>query len=464
MTASEKLKHVDLGPQSLDRLGELLEDAERKWFETTMRNTADALGDRTVWNVNSTAEGGGVAELLSMLLPYLVGSGWNVRWAVMFGDRDFFDVTKGLHNALHGAAPSEDTWDKARDAYPATAQRNAEELLAHVRPGDIAIVHDPQAAGLIPALVDAGVLVSWQCHIGTDTPNDCTRRAWKFLCDFIESAHRYVFTRASYLWDGLDADRLRLIPPSIDAFSSKNASMTDEQVRATLVAAGILNGEQGDVEIVRRADRVGGERLLPAEAPIVLQVSRWDRLKDPAGFLRMFADHLTDIEDLHAIYAGPEVDGVDDDPESADVHAECSRYWRSLPSAVQERLHLLAVPMTDVDENAAVVNALQRRADVVVQKSLEEGFGLTVAEAMWKRRPVVASRVGGIQDQIEHGESGLLVDDPHDIPSFADSVRTLIGDRECAERLGSRAERRVHEHFLAPRQLTQYAELVSELL
>jgi trehalose synthase len=196
---------------------------------------------------------------------------------------------------------------------------------------------------------------------------------------------------------------------------------------------------------------------------VVLQVSRWDRLKDPIGFLRIYAEHLTDREDVHLVHAGPATNGVGDDPEGADVVEACAEVWRSFEPSVQERVHLLEVPMSDIDENAVIVNAMQCRADVVVQKSLEEGFGLTVAEAMWKSRPVVASRVGGIQDQIEHDRSGLLVDDPYDIAAFATAVRSLLDDPDRAARLGSAAHDRVCDHFLGPRQLEQYADLLVEL-
>jgi trehalose synthase len=195
-----------------------------------------------------------------------------------------------------------------------------------------------------------------------------------------------------------------------------------------------------------------------------LQVSRWDRLKDPIGFIRMFDEHLADLPDVHLVHAGPSTEGVDDDPEGAEVLAACEETWRSLAPDVQDRVHLLSLPMDDVDENAHIVNALQRRADVVVQKSLQEGFGLTVSEAMWKSRPVVASRIGGIQDQIEHGTSGLLVDDPYDLDGFASAVRSVLEDPACARRLGEAAHERVHDHFLGPRILTQYAELACELI
>lgn len=432
---------ADLETRPLNDLRAVLDDDRYERFHRVMHEAATRLEGRTVWNVNSTSEGGGVAEMLTTLLPYAVDAGWDIRWAIISGDAEFFDVTKALHNALHGTPPAdEDVWTKADATYKQCIDANAGELVASVRSGDVVIIHDPQAAGLIRPLVDAGAVVSWQCHIGTDEPNDCTRRAWDFLRSYVEPADRYVFTRAEYLWEGLDRKRLRVIAPSIDPLSPKNAPLDDGRVEQILRNAGI-----------------------PNDAKIVLEVSRWDRLKNPIGFVRMYDEHLSDRADVHLVYAGPSTNGVADDPESVSLLEACAELWRSLEPSVQERVHLLELPMDDIEENALMVNALQRRADVVVQMSLEEGFGLTVSEAMWKGRPVVGSRVGGIQDQIEHDRSGVLIDDPYDLEAFADAVRSLLDDPDRAARLGSAARERVSEHFLGPRQLSQYAELAIEL-
>lgn len=464
-----QLTEVALEARSLDALSALSEGDAPTRLGSDLSRAAEALGGHAVWNINSTAEGGGVAEMLHALLPYLRDVGWNVRWMVMSGEDGFFDLTKGLHEALHGVAPADDIRKRFDELYAGVTERSAADLLKTAKPGDVAVVHDPQAAGLVKPLAEAGLRVSWQCHIGTDVPNDCSRMAWDLLRPFVAPAHRYVFSRDVYLWEGLDPDRLRVIPPAIDAFAPKNEAMTDEQVEAVLVAADIYEGAAGssrpdaDIRTRRSVARTGGPLPLPADAPVVLQVSRWDRLKDPIGFIRMFADHLSDIDDLHAIYAGPDTKAVDDDPEGAEVHAACEETWRSLAPDVRDRLHLLSIPMEDLDENAEIVNALQRRADVVVQKSLQEGFGLTVAEAMWKGRPVVGSRIGGIQDQIEDGRSGRLIDDPHDVTAFADAVRDLILEPSEARRLGEAAHERVRKQYLAPRILGQYADLVTEL-
>jgi trehalose synthase len=197
-----------------------------------------------------------------------------------------------------------------------------------------------------------------------------------------------------------------------------------------------------------------------------VQVSRWDRLKDMAGvmegFVRAVAGH--GLAGAHLVLAGPEVSGVSDDPEGAEVLAECQDQWQRLPQTVRGRVHLAAIPMDDADENAIIVNALQRHAAVVVQKSLVEGFGLTVTEAMWKARPVVASRLGGIQDQITDGQDGLLVEDPYDLDELAGVLQRPFDDADLARRLGAAARARVLSDYLGDRHLEQYVDLFSGLV
>ena len=204
----------------------------------------------------------------------------------------------------------------------------------------------------------------------------------------------------------------------------------------------------------------------PADAPLVVQVSRWDRLKDMAGVMTGFAEMLR--QDLpsrpHLMLVGPDIAGVADDPEGAQVLAACREQWRLLPGGVRSRVHLAVVPMDDLDENALIVNAVQRHASVVVQKSLVEGFGLTVTEAMWKARPVIATRVGGIQDQIVHERDGLLLDDPHDSAAFAGALRRVLGDEGLASRLGAAAHARVLDQYVGDRHLEQYAEVFARLV
>ena len=220
------------------------------------------------------------------------------------------------------------------------------------------------------------------------------------------------------------------------------------------------DGTPGRVE---RPAEILQEEKLPDEARVVAQVSRWDRLKGPLGLLEMLDRHLDD-PDLHLVLAGPDTGGVSDDPEGAAVYEEVAAAWRELAPEVRRRAHLVSLPMDDTDENAAMINAIQRRADVVVQKSIAEGFGLTVAEAMWKERPLVGSRVGGIQDQIAEGVTGYLIDDPRDLASCARAIERILGEPELARAMGETGRRRVLDNYLAVNRLREYVDLIAALI
>ncbi|CAN5740829.1 glycosyltransferase [soil metagenome] len=436
------------------------------------------LGSASVWNVNSTAAGGGVAEMLQPLLAYARGGGIDARWLVIEGDAEFFRITKRLHNGFHGGAgDGGPLGDAERDHYAAVLRANAEELLALVNEGDIVLLHDPQTAGLVQAMIGAGAVTVWRSHIGSDRSNDLVERSWSFLRPFLTEAAGFVFSRTAYVPAWLDGDpRVHVIAPSIDPFSTKNQDMAPETVRSVLGHTGVIaaDGERAHPSFVRRDGSPGRVdhladivRTGPApgpETPLVVQVSRWDRLKDMQGLMEAFAEHVVAGSPAHLVLAGPNVSGVADDPEGAEVLNECYDAWRELPHAARARIQLVCLPMADIEENAAIVNALQRHATVVVQKSLAEGFGLTVAEAMWKATPVVASRVGGIQDQIVDGEHGLLLADPGDHAELGRALRRLLDDPSLAERLGSAGRCRVIERFLGNRHLTEYAEHFATLV
>ena len=294
---------------------------------------------------------------------------------------------------------------------------------------------------------------------------------------YLARADRLVFSRESYVPREVDPARVAVIAPSIDPFSAKNQDLDADTGRAILVHTGLVEGPAGGAPRIfargggspGRVDRCADVQSLgraPSwDEPLVVQVSRWDRLKDPIGVMRGFVRMLehNSVVPAHLVLAGPNVHAVADDPEGARVFDEVEAAWRGLPHARRRRVHLASLPMADLEENATIVNALQRHARVVVQKSLAEGFGLTVAEAMWKARPVLASAVGGIQDQIEHGVSGLLLKDPADLDAFAASLRTLLDDRAGAERLGARARERVQERYLVATSLLAYAQLIEAI-
>lgn len=447
-------------------------DDYRALLELMVR-AARKLHGRVIWNVNSTYRGGGVAELLRTLLGYARGGGVDARWVVIRGEPGFFTTTKRLHNHLHGFDGGAGLCDADRLLYERTLAANAADLVPLLRPSDVVILHDPQTAGLIDAVKRTGATVIWRCHVGLDRPNQKAREAWDFLRRYVLDADAYVFSRATFAWEGLERERIAVIQPSIDAFSVKNQPQSPRESLSILTRAGLVSHHTGGQATFVRADGTPGRidrraqlleaGRLTADDRLVVQVSRWDRLKDSLGVMRAFADHVAGETDAHLVLAGPAVDSVADDPEGAVVFAEVAQAWDELPDDVRRRVHLASLPMGDVEENAAIVNALQRHANVVVQKSLAEGFGLTVAEAMWKQRPVVASRIGGIQDQIVDGESGMLIADPRDLAGFGSAVAGLLCDRERASRIGAAAQTRIREHFLAPQHLGRYFELIQEL-
>ena len=362
------------------------------------------LAGRTIWNVNSTATGGGVAEMLQALVGYVSDLGIPISWLVITGDARFFAATKHLHNQIHGDLAGGPLGMAEAHHYTRMLTANAVELLGWIRPGDIALLHDPQTAGLAEPLARAGARVVWR-----------------------------ILTVIGVL-DG-----------------------AAPQVPAMFVR------RDGNAGTVTRPAVVTGEGRPGPDDPVLLQVSRWDRLKDMTGVMRGFADHVVDSGDGYLILAGPSVTEVADDPEGAAIYAECLLQWHDLPPAAQARILLVTLPLDDIDENAAMVNALQRHATVIAQKSLAEGFGLTVSEGMWKGRPVIGSAVGGIIDQIADG-TGLLLPDPADLKAFGQAARLLLDDQAEATRLGVAAHTYVRENYLGDVHLMRYAKLLSTLI
>jgi trehalose synthase len=467
------IREVPVAAVSLERFRGLLGERFAELEEAT-RTAGELLAGRVIWHVNSTARGGGVAELLQSLLAYARGAGVDVRWVTISGNEPFFAVTKRIHNNLHGSSGDGGGLGEAeRKIYEKALAADAGALTERLQPDDIVYLHDPQPAGLTRLTHDVGVDVIWRCHVGVDHPNQLARRAWAFLTPYIEVANAYVFSRREFVWEGLDPDKLWIVPPSIDAFSPKNQDLDPGAVQSILATIGLAadGGDQAPVfqrqdgsrARVNRRAALTQDGPLPADVPTIAQVSRWDRLKDPGGVLRCFAERLRHPT-AHLVLAGPAVAEVADDPEGAEVLAEVEAMRASLPDEVRARTHLVSLPMDDIEENAAMVNAIQRHAAVVLQKSLAEGFGLTVAEAMWKARPVVAGRVGGIQDQIVDGVSGVLVDDPVDLPAVAEAIDDLLADPERARSIGEAARQRVLDEFLGTRHLVQYMNLLQMML
>ena len=471
------LREVEIRPLKPARLASVIGAARLDALATAMRGAARQLGPRTVVNVNSTATGGGVAELLETLLGYARSGGINTRWLVVEGDPDFFEVTKRIHNGLYGAAGDGGRLgERERAVYERTMSVNAAAVDGRVRKGDLVLLHDPQTAGLVPAFRRLGATIVWRCHVGSDTRNRFTDRSWRFLRPYLEDVDGYVFSSSRFPPGWVDRSRTRIISPSIDPFSPKNLLLTRPEVGSMLAGAGLVastrpprtvrfprgNGRTGVLRHQATVLRDGPPP--PASAPLVVQISRWDWMKDMAGVMAGFAESFDRRTGAHLVLAGPAVEGVADDPEATRVFEDCRARWEQLPQAVRRHVHLASLPTADHGENAVLTNALQRGATIVCQKSLAEGFGLTVAEAMWKGRPMIASAVGGIVDQIPGPRYGVLLDDPTDVTAFASAVDRLLREPAERRRIGANGRRHIARNLLVDRHLQRYGELVTALL
>jgi trehalose synthase len=376
---------------------------------------AAALKGRALQHVNSTRAGGGVAEILHRLVPLTEALGIATRWDVLVAEPAFFDVTKRFHNALQG--DDVEVTREDLDVYLECVAANADRL----RPtGDVVVVHDPQPAYLIERWPKDRPPAAWRCHIDLSHPND---QVWRFLRRAVHDYRAAIFHVPQFARD-LPIPQL-LIAPSIDPLSEKNRELTE-------------------AEISRITDRFGIDR----KRPLLVQVSRFDRFKDPLGVIRAFRMIQASFG-CQLVLAGG---GADDDPEAAQVLSEVQEAAGRHPD-----IHVLNLPS---DSNLEI-NALQRAATVVLQKSTREGFGLTVTEAMWKGKPVIAGAVGGIPSQVTHGVHGFLVHSPE---GAAFRLRSLLSHPKAAARMGERAREHVRQNFLIVRHVRDYLLLMLVLL
>ncbi|MBN2346166.1 MAG: glycosyltransferase [Candidatus Aminicenantes bacterium] len=365
------------------------------------------LQGKRIQNINSTAVGGGVAEILNRMLPLLRELGVDARWDVIRGDERFFSITKKMHNALHGV--SEQLSDDDLEYFLEVNRRNAADMDLDF---DIHFIHDPQPIGLVRERPRNGGHWLWRCHIDFTDPDP---RVWEFLKGLIEKHDAAVFSAPAFARPL--PIRQVLISPSIDPLSDKNKDLPEEFIASVFEKYGI--------------DR---------QRPVVCQISRFDYLKDPLGVIeayRMAKEHV----DCQLVLAGG---GAVDDPEGMQVLSEVRQSAESDPDIFV----LFLPPASDLE-----INALQRGSTVVLQKSLKEGFGLTVAEALWKAKPVIASAVGGIQLQITHKHSGILT---RSVEGTAFWIKQLLNEPEYASKLGLHGREHIKNNYLIFRHLRDY--------
>jgi trehalose synthase len=402
---------LEMTPSSLDLYAPVVGAAEVE----ELRALAGPLEGATVEMVNSTAVGGGVAEMLTRLIPLMRSVGLEGRWQVLEADQPFFEVTKAFHNALHGSAYQPGPCDF--EIFREYNRRNLDRLTLDSR---FVVIHDPQPVALVDvrAAAPSGRWI-WRCHIDLSRPD---MKVWNFLEPYVARFDGAIFSSPSF------ARQLpipqHLFYPSIDPLADKNRELEPEFVEGVLERFGI------------------DERR-----PILTQISRFDRLKDPIGVVRVYR-LVKRYFDCQLVLAGG---GAPDDPEGSQVLAEVNEAAAGDPD-----IHVLELPAASPLE----VNALQRASTIVIQKSLREGFGLTVAEALWKKKPVVASAVGGIPLQVIHKHTGLLA---HSVEGTAYQIRFLLANPEIARRLGEQGHEHVRENFLIIGNLKRYLTLFLHL-
>jgi trehalose synthase len=411
-----------------------------EWPIEEIRRLARALGQVSVQHVNSTAVGGGVAEILVRLVPLMKDAGLNAGWNIIKGGDDFYRVTKAFHNALHGANQPLTSADLAVFERYQTMNRDLVQVW-----GDYVVVHDPQPLGLIEvrdarsapggdgkpaarrlsrskeaARIVSGTRWIWRCHIDISAPDP---HLWAFLAPWIERYDASIFSMPEFARP-LAIPQF-MITPAIDPLSEKNVELEPAEVQAVLLRHGI-----------------------DPSRPVLTQISRFDRLKDPLGVIQVYRLVKKRRPDCQLVLAGG---GATDDPEGAQVLSEVMEAANDDPD-----LHVLLLPPFSDRE----INALQRGSTVILQKSLKEGFGLTVTEALWKGKPVVGGAVGGIRLQILDGVTGFLA---RSIEGAAERVRRLLGNPALAEELGRRGREHVRSHFLITRNLRNYLLLMLAL-
>ena len=369
-----------------------------------LRALADRVRGRRMRHVNSTSVGGGVAEILTRMIPLLRDLGIDARWDVIKGDQAFYNVTKAFHNALHGK--TEEITEQMFEIFRATTEMNLREVDLD---SDLIVIHDPQPAGLVERKKDIGRRWVWRCHIDVSTPQ---ANVWSFLRPWVEQYDAAVFSMPDFAQQ-LPIPQFR-VAPSIDPLADKNKPLDKAYILQVLEKYGIDPGK-----------------------PMLVQISRFDRLKDPLGVIAAYR-LVKKRNRCQLVLAGG---GATDDPEGDKVLSEV----REAASGDPDIHVLLLPPFSDLE-----INALVRASTVVLQKSVREGFGLTVSEALWKKKPVIGGAVGGIKLQVIDGVTGFLVHSPE---GAATRIAQLLRDRKMRERMGENGYQHVRQNFLVTRQV-----------
>lgn len=383
-----------------------------------LRQLAHPLKGMKILHINSTKEGGGVAEILNRLIPLKTELGIDAEWEIITGEREFYQCTKKMHNALQGN--KDDISSDLLKKYQETNIHNFERLRSKLEEADVVFIHDPQPAALLSHMQNRRGKWIWRCHIDVSHPY---RPVWKFLRDYIKDYDASIWSLSTFVQPL--SHPMYLIPPSIDPLSEKNVELPEKEIKYYLDLYG-----------------------LKPDIPILTQISRFDRFKDPLGVIQSYR-LIKKYAPVQLVLAGG---GASDDPEGQQVLNEVKEFAGDDPD-----VHILELPP---DAHRAI-NALQRGSSIIVQKSLKEGFGLTVTEGLWKGKPVIGGNTGGIRLQVINHFTGYLVDTPE---GAAMRIRYLLKHPSIVGQMGTNARQYVLDNYLITRHLREYLTLICALI
>lgn len=459
-----------------------------EFLGTTKHSVSDLKGC-TIWMINSTATGGGVAEMLPSQMRIMRALGVKIEWMVIeASDQAFFNLTKRIHNAIHGSGSGIFT-DEDRAIFEKVNAQNADKAVAAIQDGDLVVIHDPQPMPLAAMIKKKrNVKTIWRCHIGLEEQNETTKGVWSFLSRYYEAYNHFVFSLPSYVPEELKR-KTDIIPPAIDPLSHKNRALHTDKCISILLQAGIANGREPLLygfydHQARRVMPDGSFNTVNHNSnldiiyrPTVTEISRWDRLKGfkelMDAFIMMKIENKASqdtssvsykrINATRLILGGPDPAYVSDDPEGEEVLNELIEQYKSIDSKLQDDIAILLLPLENPKENALIVNALQRFSNIVVQNSIQEGFGLTATEAMWKQRPVLVSGAAGLRFQVQHDINGKINEDPTDIPRLANVLKTMLNNPKERDKWGFNGQVRVIENFTLFSQIKSWLATLAKV-
>jgi trehalose synthase len=458
-------------------------------FLIDTKSSIHDLKGRTIWMINSTATGGGVAEMLPSQIRIMRSLGVNIEWLVIeTSDSSFFKLTKRIHNAIHGSGNGNFT-ESERSIFEKINAQNIDDALSYINDGDLVVIHDPQPMPLATMIrKERKVKLVWRCHIGLEERNSTTDGVWNFLSHYFDAYDHFVFSIPAYVPEQIK-DKTSIITPAIDPLSHKNRILHTDQCVDLLLQSGIISGRQ---PVLYDVFKYQVRRVMPDGTfnkvnhksnldliyrPIVTEISRWDRLKGFKELMYAFiimkeknessgnpsSVNYKRIKAARLVLGGPDPAFVADDPEGAEVLNELIDQYKNIHSKLQDDIAILLLPLDNPVENALIVNALQRFSNIVVQNSLQEGFGLTATEAMWKQRPVLVSGAAGLKFQVEDGITGKINDNPKDIDQLASIMEYMLNNPKERDKQGFNGQLRVIKNFTLFSQIQAWLSVLAQL-